>query len=968
MAEYAVMAKIGKRCIKVIGPGRSEPFISHEFFNMYDRFGDQEPIFTNQNHHKPMKHLLITLATCITGSVVNAQAPPSFHADAEHGSMRYLQNLGQVYDTDELATPGIKYYASGSPMGIFLQEKSTVSLTNGTFHADTNSVDTLYRVDMTFHHAYERTPLPLMPTGELRHFYIRNEPSVENVPAVHRVYYKTVWDSVDVHFHHGAAGPRISFLINPGGDPSDIGLRFNGQDSIDIDLLGRLGLYTDNKWIKLPPATAFQYDLENTVTELYWIPSYVKEQGSDVVKFEFLSYNPALPLVFEIGLPPVPAMGGGVPEGNLTWSTSVGRDGYGVLARDYIFSADKLPDNDLIVTGSTRDSQFPAVTGTMPTVYGPDVFVSRFEYAPGDSENDARLLWTSVFGSGSVPIGHDRPAAIKYVPSHGKIYVAGWTGGSAFPMEPTSDPMDGSFYQSSKHGPTDGFILKLNLSGELERSSYYGGAGTEVITTITHDGPNGNVYFFGSTNSTTGEYNSCTETSAHLPLCDPGTGNYQQHTNAGGIDMFVARLDGDFRLTWGSFIGGTGDDRVLDSDSHISGASVAQVAICGSTTKSLPFETVGDFQLNSNTGPFGFVWIFKGSGAAGWGTQIHGTVDLQAVSFGKNRLRVMGTTDVFTNVNIQQGCSADPGFLSICGGDDDLVLIDHYIADFDALSKTMVWSTLIGGYTDASIFQAASRYEMDMPFGINRYMDLASNDYDHILAMGTFAKPAEPGTWFNTVEGFGMYNKPYHEPMGWEQSELFLSLYDAEHTELWTTTFGSHFNHIQSVPPGFTDWDMLHHGCDYGHGLVWVHDEVLYLVGTTGGHNFHRECPNPPPGPYCELNDPLFDAWIDGVDGMIARFDMREIVVGLPNISPTPATSFTVHPSPTTGMLSLSISLPSYIPLDITILDATGRSVLVYQNWYSGALDVSRLASGAYSVVASTGGRGHVYHARFIRE
>jgi len=82
--------------------------------------------------------------------------------------------------------------------------------------------------------------------------------------------------------------------------------------------------------------------------------------------------------------------------------------------------------------------------------------------------------------------------------------------------------------------------------------------------------------------------------------------------------------------------------------------------------------------------------------------------------------------------------------------------------------------------------------------------------------------------------------------------------------------------------------------------------------------------------------------------------------------SHTPA--FTVHPSPTTGMLSLSISLPSSIPLDITILDATGRSVLVYQNWYSGALDVSRLASGAYSVVASTGGRGHVYHARFIRE
>lgn len=915
-----------------------------------------------------MKTSLTFLTFLLLPGLLFAQAPPSFHPDAGHGPMRYVKNKGQVHDTDGDPRPEIKYYAANSPLGLFFHEKSTVSFVNGTLQTDTNTVDTLYRIDMEFYRGYERDPVPLAPTNELRHFYRADAAAVEDVPAAHRVYYEEVWDLIDVHFLHGTVGPRISFLTHPDGDPSDIALKFTGQDSIAVDLIGRLKLYVDEKWIELPPAVAFQYDAQNTVTQLFWIPSYVNEDGSVLVKFEFLGYNPALPLVFEIGLPPLPAQGGTEPAGNLSWCTSVGRDGFGVDARDYIFSGDKLPDNDLIVTGSTRDSNFPAVTGSIPEVFGQDVFVSRFEYAPGDSENDARLLWTSTFGSGNGPGDHDRPAAIKYMPAHGKIYVAGWTGGSSWPMRPFPAPNDGTFYQPTKHGQTDGFIIRLSTSGIAERSTYYGGAGSEVITTIAHDGSNGRVYFFGTTNSTTGAYNNCAATSTDLPLCDPGTGSYQQQANAGGIDMFVARFDANFNLTWGSFIGGTGDDRVLDSDAYVSGSGAAEIAICGSTDKSLPFVNEGDFQLNANTGPFGFVWVFKGSGAAGWGTQIHGTVDLQAVSFGKDRLRVLGTTDVFTDVNVQQSCTATSGTLSICGGDDDLVLIDHYLADFDGISKTLLWSTLIGGFTDASLPQADTRYEMDMPFGINRYMDLASNPFNDMLAMGTFAKPADPGTWFNTLAADGLYNKPYIEPMGWDQSEIFLSLYTAEHTELWTTTFGSHFNHIASNPPGFTDWDMLHHGCDYGHGLVWVDEEVLYLVGTTGGQNVMRECPSPPPGPYCELADPDFDAFIDGVDGLIARFDMREIQVGIHQRTTSNTTQFTVHPSPTADLLNLNLPDHRNKPLHLAVIDATGRTVLEQQNWSSSTLDVSRLASGAYSVVASEVSTGRVHHARFVKD
>jgi hypothetical protein len=307
--------------------------------------------------------------------------------------------------------------------------------------------------------------------------------------------------------------------------------------------------------------------------------------------------------------------------------------------------------------------------------------------------------------------------------------------------------------------------------------------------------------------------------------------------------------------------------------------------------------------------------------------------------------------------------------LSICGGDDELLIIDHYLADFNAITKALKWSTLIGGFTDAGMVEAIERYEMFVPFGINRYMDLESNAQNAILAMGTFSKPAEGGTWFNTMEGFGMYNQPYYEPMGWDQSEIYLSLYDASHNEVWTTTFGSHFDHINSDPPGFADWDMLHHGCDFGHGLVWVDGEVLYLVGTTGGQNLFRECPFPPPGPsYCELADPPFDGWIDGVDGLIVRFDMRDLEVGLTETADAMSGILSAHPSPTSGILTVTLHGANEHPITLRVIDATGRTILLNPNWRTGSIDVSALASGAYSILATNGTTGATYHARFVKD
>lgn len=244
-------------------------------------------------------------------------------------------------------------------------------------------------------------------------------------------------------------------------------------------------------------------------------------------------------------------------------------------------------------------------------------------------------------------------------------------------------------------------------------------------------------------------------------------------------------------------------------------------------------------------------------------------------------------------------------------------------------------------------------------------MDVQSNSTNHILTMGTFGQPGDGNTWFNTLQADGMYNKPYDINMGWFTSEIFMTLYSPAYAELWTTTIGSTFEHIEVGPPGLEDWDILHHGNDFGHNMIWSDDETIYLVGSTGGQNFIRQCPYPFPGPsYCELGNPTFNAWYDGSDGMIARFDMRQVGVGVQE-SASPS-SLRIHPSPTST--TIAISLPDNgAAYNLRILDAIGREVHNGTYARQEQVDVSFLAGGTYSVLLADPVALHTYQGRFIK-
>ena len=97
-----------------------------------------------------------------------------------------------------------------------------------------------------------RTPICALPDGSTY------------VEGFSRVIYKDVWPHIDVHFYGGGLGAKVAFVIRPGGVPETIQLAFVGQDSLGLDVLGALKLYSQGKWIELREAQAYQVDGNNT--------------------------------------------------------------------------------------------------------------------------------------------------------------------------------------------------------------------------------------------------------------------------------------------------------------------------------------------------------------------------------------------------------------------------------------------------------------------------------------------------------------------------------------------------------------------------------------------------------------------------------------------------------------------------------------------------------------------------------
>jgi hypothetical protein len=139
---------------------------------------------------------------------------------------------------------------------------------------------------------------------------------------------------------------------------------------------------------------------------------------------------------------------------------------------------------NVYVTGFTESSDFPVTEEAFQQKYGGgnDIFVTKLN-ATGTA-----VSYSTYLGGNSLEEGWD----IK-VDSSGNAFVVGWT------SSPDFQPTEGAL-QQTLNGPGDAVIVKLNTTGSVLYSTYFGGSGIDAFGGLSLSDC-GNVYLAGATSS-----------------------------------------------------------------------------------------------------------------------------------------------------------------------------------------------------------------------------------------------------------------------------------------------------------------------------------------------------------------------------------------------------------------------------------------------------------------------------------
>jgi len=315
---------------------------------------------------------------------------------------------------------------------------------------------------------------------------------------------------------HGYSVEKI-FRVQPGADPSDLRLKFNGSDGLAITAGGELEVTTGLGPVRFSEPVAYQLINGNRqVVEV----SYTVV--ADTYGFKLGNYDRSRELVID----------------PILISTFIGGSDW-----DESFGIAVNAAGEVYVTGLTQFADLPGIGVTSADqVFAGVIDADSPQKAPGQEgfvaklnpNLDALLAVTFIGGS------HNDSAFAITLDGTGNVYVAGGTYSADFPGVTAASP-------DSTVSSTDGFVVKLNSTlSTILGATLLGGTGSEYVHAMVIDTA-GNVYVAGHTSST--DFPGVTAASA-----DPVRV---------GIEGFVAKLNsGLTTIAAATFLGGSDYDQI----------------------------------------------------------------------------------------------------------------------------------------------------------------------------------------------------------------------------------------------------------------------------------------------------------------------------------------------------------------------------------------------------------------------
>ncbi|HEX6729602.1 MAG TPA: SBBP repeat-containing protein [Pyrinomonadaceae bacterium] len=345
-----------------------------------------------------------------------------------------------------------------------------------------------------------------------------------NIPTYAKVKFEGVYPGVDlIYYGDNQSQLENDFVINPGGDPRNIAIAFDGVDRLSLDVKGNLVLTRADGNLTLSKPIIYQErdGVRQIISGGYTLKS------ANQVAFEVGSYDLRKPLVID----PV-----------LVYSTYLGGTG-----QDAGIGIAVSKHGETFLTGFTTSLNFPPNPAQK---IGPggnfDAFVLKLNAAGNQiaystylgGTNDENFYGSISYGGIAVDI-------------NGNAYATGITLSNDFPTKnPFPSPKPGVGAGSPFNGGVaDAFITKLDSNGALAYSSYVGGTGFDGAFSVAVDGV-GQAYLTGLSGSTNHDF--------------PVTFNAFQSQFGGGsiaADGFVTVLNrtGDL-VVYSSYLGGSGNE------------------------------------------------------------------------------------------------------------------------------------------------------------------------------------------------------------------------------------------------------------------------------------------------------------------------------------------------------------------------------------------------------------------------
>lgn len=408
-----------------------------------------------------------------------------------------------------------------------------------------------------------------------------------------------------------------------------------------------------------------------------------------------------------------------VGNGTLRFSSFLGKSG-----EDTIRDVATDGQGNIIITGGTASSNFPATAGSFDTSFNGvhDVFVAKLDPS-------GAIIWVTLIGGPE----YDRAYAVE-IDSLGFVYVAG-RAGQGFPtslgcLQPS---FAGDVVPNPVYKQQDGFIAKLSPDGDrIVWSTYFGSDGRDFVRDLAVDGP-GNVYI------------GVSDVSRSHPHVTSGA---FQTSLSGPSDGIVARLSSDGRsVLYASYFGGSGDDggtpsiRVHTDGSlyYLTHSKSADAPVTANAIQPGPFAAGNTDLMLARVSPDGgsllFSTYFGGNGNDF--TETHGLAIDQAgnayIAITTTSTDLQATAGAFQRSYAGIGTSGKGSGTNYAG--------DVFVAKVSPNGTKLLAGTYVGGRhgdgaegiavdSEGSVYFSGATYSDDFPVTPNGYQTATGGDAD----------------------------------------------------------------------------------------------------------------------------------------------------------------------------------------------------------------------------------------------